>query len=635
MQPALYVGDLHPDVTETMLFEKFSTIGPVQTIRVCRNLQNRRSLCYGYVNYLNYQDCMRALEELNYETLHDRPMRIMWSNRNPALRQSNVGNVFIKNLHSSIGNHELHDTFKIFGNILSCKVEQDGNGESLEYGFVHFETEESAKNAIDNVNGMMLNDKQVYVGKFIPKTLREKQNDGLKTCNNVFVKNFGNLLDESQLKSMFAKFGEISSVKVMRSANGESMGFGFVTYKEKKDASVAVNAMNGYALEDGTILYAGAAEKKSVRNTQLQADHMYKQQPFNLVNLYVKHLSCTMSENDLRELFEEFGTVTSTKLMMNGPVSKGFGFVSMSTPDEATRAITELNGRIVNDKPLYVALAQKKEVRKRNLEMHFKAYAVNERETIAGNNYSGSVTGGFFLPSVATPQNYFGETAINMVRNIPQWATRIPNTTHNINNSQITSNIPQYQQTMPNQIISNSMQPPYQQTHLTSRPIVSTNYQQNLSTSNQPNQIHTNHQISSPNHQYIVSNAAQNYPNPNMYPPSHYSALPPTQYVVQHPHHKPLRAVPPQPSNPTPDDPLANLADASPEEQRVILGERLYVKVAKTEEPSLAAKITGMLLEIDTAELLHTIDSPKLLQARIEEAKETLHHSQQNTLVSK
>ena len=91
---------------------------------------------------------------------------------------------------------------------------------------------------------------------------------------------------------------------------------------------------------------------------------------FQGVNLYVKNLDDSVTDDMLRDEFATMGTITSARVMkdMKDGRSRGFGFVCFSSPEEATRAVNEMNGKIIANKPIFVALAQRREVRRAQLE---------------------------------------------------------------------------------------------------------------------------------------------------------------------------------------------------------------------------------------------------------------------------
>merc|ERR1719253_2096353 len=210
---SLYVGDLAPDVNEGLLFEIFNAVGPVASIRVCRDAVTRRSLGYAYVNYHQIADAERALDSMNYTQIKSRPCRIMWSQRDPSLRRSGVGNIFVKNLHESIDNKQLYDTFSLFGNILSCKVVNDReSGSSMGYGYVHYETAEAANAAIEKLDGMLIDGQEVQVGYFIGRNQRPDQND----FTNCYIKNIPLDWDDDRLRKEFSQFGEIASAAISK-----------------------------------------------------------------------------------------------------------------------------------------------------------------------------------------------------------------------------------------------------------------------------------------------------------------------------------------------------------------------------------------------------------------------------------
>lgn len=151
-------------------------------------------------------------------------------------------------------------------------------------------------------------------------------------------------------------------------------GFGFVSFEDPECAERAVEELNGKEI-NGRPMYLGRAQKKAERQTELKRKfELVKMERLNRyqgVNLYVKNLDDTIDDERLRTEFAPFGTITSAKVMTEEGRSKGFGFVCFSSPEEATKAVTEMNGRIIVAKPLYVALAQRKEDRKAHLASQY------------------------------------------------------------------------------------------------------------------------------------------------------------------------------------------------------------------------------------------------------------------------
>uniref|UniRef100_A0A672JDF3 Polyadenylate-binding protein n=1 Tax=Salarias fasciatus TaxID=181472 RepID=A0A672JDF3_SALFA len=591
---SLYVGDLHPDITEAMLYEKFSPAGPVLSIRVCRDMITRRSLGYAYVNFSQPADAERALDTMNFDVVKGKPIRIMWSQRDPSLRKSGVGNVFIKNLDKSIDNKALYDTFSAFGNILSCKVVCDENG-SKGYAFVHFETQDAADRAIEKMNGMLLNDRKVFVGRFKSRKEREAELGAkAKEFTNVYIKNFGDDMDDDKLKELFDKYGKTLSVKVMTDPTGKSRGFGFVSYEKHEDANKAVEEMNGTEL-NGKTVFVGRAQKKMERQAELKRKfELLKQERISRyqgVNLYIKNLDDTIDDEKLRKEFSPFGSITSAKVMLEEGRSKGFGFVCFSSPEEATKAVTEMNGRIVGSKPLYVALAQRKEERKAHLTNQYMQRIAGMRAMPANaiiNQFQ--PTSGYFMPAVPQAQNrttYYAPNQLAQMRPNPRWQQQ--------------GGRGQGERVMHN----------------------------GRSSANQPQSIlpHFVSLAAPASGQNMAPRPSMNVPGPRAMPPYKYASgvRNPNPQVVQ-----PIALQQAQPAvHVQGQEPLtaSMLAAAPPQEQKQMLGERLFPLI-QAMHANLAGKITGMLLEIDNSELLHMLESHESLRSKVEEAVAVLQAHQ-------
>ncbi|CAA2983109.1 polyadenylate-binding 8-like [Olea europaea subsp. europaea] len=191
----------------------------------------------------------------------------------------------------------------------------------------------------------------------------------------VFVKNMSEETTEEDLRKIFGEYGLLTSVAVMRNEDGKSNCFGFVNFENAEDAARSVELLNGKKF-DNKEWFVGRAQKKSERELELKLQ--FEQSVKEAVdksqgsNLYVKNLDDSIGDDELKEAFSPFGSITSCKVMRDPKgISRGSGFVAFLSPEEASRALLEMNGKIIVSKPLYVALAQRKEDRRARLQAQF------------------------------------------------------------------------------------------------------------------------------------------------------------------------------------------------------------------------------------------------------------------------
>ncbi|KDN52520.1 polyadenylate binding protein [Tilletiaria anomala UBC 951] len=598
---SLYVGELDSNITEAMLFEIFNMIGPVASIRVCRDAVTRRSLGYAYVNFISASDGEKALEQLNYSLIRGRPCRIMFSQRDPALRRTGQGNIFIKNLDEAIDNKALHDTFAAFGKILSCKVAIGENG-SLGYGFVHYETAEAADAAIQHVNGMLLNDKKVYVGHHMPKKERlAKIEEARSRFTNVYVKNVELTVTQEQFEELFKKYGEITSIILAHDDDGKSKGFGFVNYVDHDAAQKAVDELNDSDF-NGQKLFVARAQKKGEREQELrrsyEAAKNERLSQYQGTNLYLKNIPEEFDDERLREEFAPFGTITSAKVMRssNG-VSRGFGFVCYSAPDEANKAVTEMNGKMLDNKPLYVALAQRKDVRRQQLEAQMMQRNQLRLQQQATQGMAYGTTPGMYYT-----QPFPGQPGPGGMPGRPRYAPA----------GMMPQGMPMagpYGQPAPGQFPGAVMPQGY------GRPP-------------RPPRGAAGPSGAPPGARPVngAAGAGARPPMPGQLPrPGGPGARPAGRAAgaASGAAGASAPATGPAVLNP------AALASAGPEEQKQILGEAIYPQIQAT-QGDLAGKLTGMILELPVSELLHLLEDKAALDSKVDEALHVLREFEQS-----
>ncbi|XP_022750251.1 polyadenylate-binding protein 3 isoform X3 [Durio zibethinus] len=452
---------------------------------------------------------------------------------------------------------------------------------------------------MDNRKGL------VYVGQHVRRRDRVPANVSPK-FTNVYVKNLSETTSDEDLKKAFESYGTITSAVVMMDQNGKSRCFGFVNFQSPDSAAVAVEKLNG-TKTDSKLWYVGRAQRKAEREAELKAkfeqERISRYEKLQAANLYLKNLDDSMDSENLKELFSEFGTITSCKIMLDPQgVSKGSGFVAFSTPEEASKALNGMNGMMIGKKPLYVAFAQRKEERKARLQSYFAQLRTHGAMSPLASGIPG------FHPAahrLGPQQLYYGQGGPGLINPQPAGYSfqqpLLPGIRPGVT---------------PNYIMPYNLQRQGQ-----SGQRIGVRRGGNSQQMQQQQMVHHN-----TNQGFRYMGNARDVVDPSTVPqsivgpimplplPFEVSRMPVNPIEVQRPNTVPISTL------------ISALASASPKERNEMLGEQLYPLVQRF-EPEHANKVTGMLLEMDQTEVLHLLESPDALKEKVAEAMAVLQDS--------
>ncbi|KAI8580201.1 hypothetical protein K450DRAFT_238641 [Umbelopsis ramanniana AG] len=186
--------------------------------------------------------------------------------------------------------------------------------------------------------------------------------------------------NNSSLYDLFRPYGPIFLCKTVAENGSAFEGTALIHYFKQLDADSALGAMNGSEI-DGNLIsvvpFNPPTTRKRPQSMMLPPTSKISafgnfpnspgrenpiESPVDFKNLYIKNLDIGIKSPDLFNLFKGFGHVVSARVMSNPATgySKGYGFVSYTSPVSASNALQEMNGRMIGSKPLIVAFHEPK-----------------------------------------------------------------------------------------------------------------------------------------------------------------------------------------------------------------------------------------------------------------------------------
>lgn len=392
----LFIKGISPKSTTEDLFNLFKPYGDIDLCKIIFN-EFGASKGYGFINFSNRVEANKSIDNLNGKEIDGCQLfvnhHISKKDRlkELELKKKNFTNIYIKNLPSSIKRSQLMTTFGQFGEIESIilpksKIQKDevGNGEeeignessSTGYGFINFKYHEDAKEALQKMNGFEIEQgMKLQIGKAEHKRDRYQYNSLNLHFNNNSNGNNNSLSPEPNSPYPLP----------------HALPFGYNHMNNSQEMIFNDNKQHQYQ-HNGQVPLPGVPPMRLIpppffitpdSNIISTSTGLPIAGPqFQDSNLYICHLPKEFTDEDLKSLFSKFGQIISGKVItwQEGEKleegckigeSKGFGFICFSSPLDASHALVNMNGYMLNSKRvLQVSFAQRKENKYLKGEMH-------------------------------------------------------------------------------------------------------------------------------------------------------------------------------------------------------------------------------------------------------------------------
>lgn len=220
----LFVGDLSRAATEATLRAAFETCGEVVTVDIKRDKVTNNNLGYGFVQYRNYADCIKAKSIMKDKEIAGRRIRLGWAQKNTTL--------FVGDLDGTITTQQLRDVFSQFGPLIveETFVKSPGG----KFGFVRYKQRQHAEQAKAEMHRKILGTRPLRIGW--------RDNNIQKHCVHVQFnpqQPISATLSEDHLAELFAPFGTVVNITLPRFPSGELKGYGFVHFYENEEGEKA------------------------------------------------------------------------------------------------------------------------------------------------------------------------------------------------------------------------------------------------------------------------------------------------------------------------------------------------------------------------------------------------------------